>query len=83
MADWNRPAGGGRYVIALQDVKPGAKLRLTGGAVAEVVENPGDGYWVLARYLSSPQDPAKENTEEMVFVYDVDAELGDAEPGGT
>ncbi len=74
MADGEQ-RGTGHYVIALQTVLPGAKLRLTGGAVAEVVENPGDGYWVLARYLSSPADPSKENTEEMVFVYDVDEEL--------
>lgn len=68
--------GSGRYVIALQKVPTGGKLRLANGSIVEVVTNPEDGYWVLARYLSSPTDVSKEGTEDMIFVYDVAEELG-------
>jgi hypothetical protein len=30
-----------------------------------------DGVWVVARYLSSPQDPSLEGTEDMVFAQDI------------
>ena len=62
---------GGRQVGKIQDLQPGARLRLVGGATAEVVSNPKDGYWVLARYLSAPDDPTKEGTEALVFVADI------------
>jgi len=30
-----------------------------------------DGVWVFARYLSSPNDPSLEGSEDMVFAADV------------
>ena len=50
---------------------PGTRVRLIGDATAEVVSNPQDGIWILLRYLSAPQDPARVGTEEMVFAEDV------------
>jgi hypothetical protein len=44
---------------------------LDGGATAEIVSNPLDGVWVFARYLSSPADPARVGSEEMIFAQDI------------
>ena len=30
-----------------------------------------DGVWVFARYLSSPDDPARVGSEEMIFAQDI------------
>lgn len=67
-----------RAVGIIQDLEPGTKLRLVGEATAEVVSNPKDGYWILARYLSSPEDPSKEGIEDLVFVTDILEELPSA-----
>lgn len=58
-------------VINLRLLEPGAKIGLADGSTAEVVSNPMDGVWVVARYLSSPQDPSLEGTEDMVFAQDI------------
>ena len=50
---------------------PGMKIALIDGAVAEVVSNPMDGVWVFARILSSPDDPARIGTEDMIFAQDI------------
>ena len=47
------------------------QILLVDGAVAEIVSNPLDGVWVFARYLSSPEDPARIGTEEMIFAQDI------------
>jgi hypothetical protein len=44
---------------------------LVGGAEVEIIDNPRDGMWLLARYLSSPRDPALVGREEMIFAPDV------------
>ena len=50
---------------------PGSRIVLDDGAIAEVVSNPLDGVWVFARFLSSPGDPARVGSEEMVFAQDI------------
>jgi hypothetical protein len=57
--------------INIRDLAVGTKVVLTGGAEAEIVDNPKDGVWLFARYLSSPDDPALVGAEEMVFAQDV------------
>ena len=57
--------------INIRDLAPGTSVVLTGGAEAEIVDNPRDGIWLVARYLSSPRDPALVGREEMVFAADV------------
>ncbi len=57
--------------INVRDLAPGTSIVLTGGAEAEIVDNPGDGVWLFARYLSSPRDPALIGQEEMIFAQDV------------
>jgi hypothetical protein len=57
--------------INIRDLAVGTKVVLTGGAEAEIVDNPKDGVWLFARYLWSPDDPALVGAEEMVFAQDV------------
>ena len=57
--------------INVRDLVPGTRVVLTSGAEAEIVDNPQDGVWLFARYLSSPRDPALVGQEEMVFAQDV------------
>jgi len=57
--------------INVRDLVPGTSIVLAGGAVAEIVTNPGDGTWLFARYLSSPSDPTLVGQEEMIFAPDV------------
>ncbi len=55
----------------LLDIPAGARVRLSGDAIGEVVRNPRDGAWLLVRYLSAPADPSLEGVEELVFADDV------------
>jgi len=57
--------------INIRDLAPGTRVALVDGAEAEIIDNPADGVWVFARYLSSPRDPALVGQEEMVFAQDV------------
>ena len=57
--------------INIRDLAVGAHIKLANGDEAEVVDNPGDGVWLFARYLSSAGDPAIIGTEEMIFAQDV------------
>jgi hypothetical protein len=50
---------------------PGTRIALVDGATAEIVSNPFDGVWLFARYLTSPDDPARVGSEEMIFAQDV------------
>jgi len=56
-------------MLAIQNLQPGQKIRLKkDNAIAEVVDNPGDGTWLMIRR----QTPGAE--EELCHVDDV-AEL--------
>ena len=57
--------------INIRDLAPGTSVVLAGGAEAEIIDNPRDGIWLFARYLSSPRDPALVGQEEMVFAQEV------------
>jgi len=57
--------------INVRDLLPGTSVVLAGGAEVEIVDNPRDGIWLVARYLSSPRDPALVGREEMIFAQDV------------
>jgi hypothetical protein len=57
--------------INVRDLAPGTSVVLADGAKAEIVTNPGDGMWLVARYLSSPRDPTLVGREEMIFAQDV------------
>jgi hypothetical protein len=57
--------------INIRDLAAGTSIVLADGAEAEIVDNPGDGIWLFARYVSSPGDPTLVGREEMVFAQDV------------
>jgi hypothetical protein len=43
-------------MIDLMTLKPGDRLQLVKGIVAEVTENMGDGMWVEVRLIEAPPD---------------------------
>jgi hypothetical protein len=57
--------------INVRDLAPGTSVVLVDGAEVEIVDNPGDGIWLFARYLSSPQDPTLVGQEDMIFAQNV------------
>jgi len=57
--------------INIRDLAPGATVVLASGAEVEIVDNPKDGVWLFARYVSSPGDPDLVGREDMVFAQDV------------
>jgi hypothetical protein len=61
--------------INVRLLEPGIRVVLEGGATAEIVSNPLDGVWVFARYLTSPDDPGRVGSEEMIFAQDI-VEIG-------
>lgn len=58
-------------VVNLITLDEGAKLATTAGATVEVVENPKDGVWVFAKYVTCPDDPSLVGTEDMFFAQDI------------
>ncbi|HEX5319893.1 MAG TPA: hypothetical protein VFW46_12095 [Stellaceae bacterium] len=62
--------------VNVRDLAPGTRVALADGGEAEIVDNPADGVWVFARYLSSPRDPGLVGQEEMIFAQDVVAVRG-------
>jgi hypothetical protein len=63
--------GGGDELVSIQDLDPGALIRLRGGILAEVTENPRDGMWILVRYLETADGPVAGERSEMVAADDV------------
>ena len=54
-------------MLAIQHLKPGTRLKLHDGGLAEVCENPHDGTWLLVRRL-----PAQDGAEdELLFIDDI------------
>jgi hypothetical protein len=60
-------------IVNTRLLTPGMQIVLVDGAVAEIVSNPLDGVWVFARYLSSPADPSRVGSEDMIFAQDIAA----------
>jgi hypothetical protein len=58
-------------VFAIQELDPGRRIKLKGGIVAEVKDNPRDGSWLVVRYISVPDDPALAGSEELASADDV------------
>ncbi|MBO0736410.1 MAG: hypothetical protein J2P48_07560 [Alphaproteobacteria bacterium] len=63
--------------VNIRLLQPGTRVVLEGGATAEIVSNPQDGVWVFARFLTSPDDPDRIGSEEMVFAQEI-VEVGEA-----
>ena len=58
-------------IVNVRDLAPGTRIALVDGAEAEIVSNPADGVWVFARFLTSPDDPARVGSEDMIFAQDI------------
>ncbi len=77
MADNEKKSGNsvarleGVLTLDLVAIPEGAKVKLRDGEIAEVVDNPRDGMWILLRFLEVPDDPARVGEEELVFWADV------------
>jgi hypothetical protein len=59
----------------VRDMEPGTKLRLSNGAVVEILQNANDGGWVFAKYLENEEDPDMVGEEDWVFFGDVREEI--------
>ena len=57
--------------VNIRLLNPGTRIVLDNGATAEIVSNPLDGVWLFARFLTSPDDPTRVGSEEMIFAQDV------------
>ena len=62
-------------IVNLITIAEGATIATINGATAQVVSNPKDGVWVIAKYLTSPEDPDLVGSEEMIFAPDIAAVL--------
>ena len=49
----------------------GTRITLLNGAVGEIVANPGDGGYILVRFLEHPSDSSKVGEEDYVFFNEV------------
>ena len=58
-------------MINVLELRPGDKLQLQDGGVAEVVENMEDGMWVQVRYLSSSEQGDETDPLELCHAQDI------------
>jgi hypothetical protein len=49
----------------------GTRITLLNGAVGEIVANPGDGGFILVKFVEHPKDPSKVGEEDYVFFNEV------------
>lgn len=64
-------AGGGDDYVPIRELDPGDRIRLKGDILAEVVDNPRDGMWIIVRYLETPAGPVAHGDPEMIMADDV------------
>lgn len=57
-------------MLAIQHLKPGTRLKLLDGSLAEVRENPHDGTWLVCQRL-----PAQAGVEDELIIVDDIAEV--------
>jgi hypothetical protein len=63
-------------MIDLMTLKPGDRLQLIQGIVAEVTENMGDGMWVEVRLIEAPDRPGEVGAVELCHAQDIVKVLG-------
>lgn len=68
-------------MINLIDLAVGARVLLVGKVTAEVIENMGDGQWVMVRYLEAPGDAASAGAEELCHSQDIVAVVSSGPTG--
>jgi len=59
--------------VNLNELQQGVRVKLADGAIAEVVENPQDGTWIICRYVEHPTNPALVDAgEQPIFATDIE-----------
>ncbi|HZB82051.1 MAG TPA: hypothetical protein VE288_04275 [Rubrobacteraceae bacterium] len=58
--------------VDLWTLKPGHKIRMYGGAEAEVLSETEDGERIKVRYLEVKDEPSLEGTEDLVNEDDIE-----------
>jgi len=58
-------------MIDLMTLKPGDRLLLQKGIIAEVTANMGDGQWVEARLIEVPERPSDAGAVELCHAQDI------------
>lgn len=58
-------------MIDLMTLKPGDRLQLQQGIVAEVTANMGDGQWVEVRLIEVPGRPSEAGAVELCHAQDI------------
>lgn len=66
-----QPQFQGATRVNLRELKPGDRVKLTGGIIVEVIENPEDGMWIRGKYVTVPDNAALEGREDQIFAADV------------
>ena len=64
-------AGGGDEYVPIRELNPGERIRLKGNVLAEVVDNPRDGMWIIVRLLETAAGPVTGSDPEMVMADEV------------
>jgi hypothetical protein len=67
--------GGGDELVPVRELEPGERIALRGEVIAEVVENPRDGMWIVVKYLETPDGPVAGERIEMASADDVLARI--------
>lgn len=58
-------------MINVLTLRPGDRLELRGGLVAEVTENMDDGMWIQVRYIEVPDDPGEIGSVELCHAQEI------------
>jgi hypothetical protein len=58
-------------MINVLTLKPGDRLELEDGTIAEVIENMEDGMWLQVRYVEVPRNPAEVGAIELCHAQDI------------
>ena len=62
----------------LHDLKPGERVRLAEGVIAEITHRTEDGRWIRVRYVESPKEPSLVGTEDLCSEDEIEERVGSA-----
>jgi hypothetical protein len=70
-----------RAAEIFRELPQGIRLNMSDGSVTEVVGNPGDGAWLLVKYVEDTENPERVGEEEHIFYADVTSVISPNEDG--
>jgi hypothetical protein len=68
----NKDLNSSSAAFIFRDLPVGGKIKMSGGAIGEIVGNPGDGAWLIVRFTEHPAEPTRVGEEAMIFFMDVE-----------